>query len=519
MSFLRLANTNWKDAKANIMRYGAQPNSPTGTQDSSWTGSLLSLFTKGSSRCDALQQFDNGVDPLGRLSRKPPPAPLNPSPVSSTSLPAAPQHWVDELFPLSKSTDSLSPPGDLMQRIKYFLQSHGVEEQGRAYQLALYVREHGEAELNAKLFRRFGEGLPLRVPGQTRHHGNGPVPRTLRELLRTFMMQHDPRFLDLEGEEGLDGLLAQASQFGMESLESRLIRKYGVGVSGKTGSINNSPSVAARENLAFHNLDLIAAAAPSKQSKQLAQSSRNTAVVEVEVDSSQSSFYDEKALRADLTKFYEKHDLRKAQPEKLDPIVQWAYKIGPAEFDNRFQDKYGESLTTFVENKRKGIDGVTPGPKPLNATMEDREEAPSREETDLEDDYPKACEEYQEMNPSKGFGVCKCGQSRADHRDITSLLVVGNEQAQFTRAKAKTVVHSVQSSQGPTKACSETSTMHQHPTFQVKDSGKDGPCGDYRIDLEGRFFGMCKCGWTKQEHQRIASQRIAWIPQSEGIRF
>jgi len=32
---------------------------------------------------------------------------------------------------------------------------------------------------------------------------------------------------------------------------------------------------------------------------------------------------------------------------------------------------------------------------------------------------------------------------------------------------------------------------------------QDGPCGNYALDLTGSSFGVCKCGWSRADHNAV----------------
>jgi len=501
---------------------------------------------------------------------------------------------VDDLFPVTKEQYELAPPSaDLVARIRFFLSQKDPSSVDKAMHLAWFVQQDGEAALNAKLFQRFGDGLPFRVPGQKgpARKEEAPVPKTLRELIRAFLKENDPGYLAIEGESAINEMLAQAAEYGMDSLEADLCRRYGVGLNGKRSSarvfinpgMDSEPASSfSRDGSSFDQMAKAAAPADSDSPSPLsplmsavkqplnygktnpsgppptmarAKSEKPQTFVEVsqeEEDDSRTStkpptspmngvgqakpmkrhdFFDDKSLRADLKAFYSKHDKKKLEPQKFEPIVQWAYKIGPSELNRRFEEKYGESLNQFLEDMHAGRPGVAPGPKNVPAKTVD--DAPR------ETGSTPVCSNYKEAKPGKSFGVCTCGYSRVDHRNIKSLLVPGPEEPHFNKAKPKIVISknpsppnstskpSVSAVAKPSAGVTASSSappapVSQQPSklppkvvapapakFEVKVEGKDGPCSDYRLDLEGRSFGVCKCGWSRAEHYK-AKQQVAW---------
>jgi hypothetical protein len=499
-------------------------------------GSFINLLSLGGGQKNAQKPaFDNGIDPFGRLSTDSAPPP--PSPISTPKQASwTPTHWVEEIFPLSKlpSPSSPPPPPDLLARIHYFFSLKDPTAVDKSLHVAMFAVESGEATLNAKLFHRFGEGLPLRVPGR-KVQKDAPVPKTLREIIRTFLLDNDPRYLQIEGERGLDQLLAQASEYGIESVDSEFVRRYGIGLplrnKANSTNVSSSPKPWAVTPLNVAETPVIPArkisydemakiVQPTRktlpQMQDLLENEQVQTLVEVSLEDSDENpaplysplgggpakrhdFFDDKSLRADLKLFYMKHDPKKMDPQKLEPIVQWAYKIGPSELNRRFEEKYGESLTSFLDDLQNGRPGVAPGPKNNNIN-ESR-----AEESSMQID---GCGNYQEVNPGKGFGVCVCGLSRADHKSISTLLVFGNEEPRFKRSAppkksaTKPVPH-----QPPTAVALHKipvkpllKPVYPAPKFEIKEEGKDGPCNEYRLDLEGRAFGVCKCGWNKPSH-------------------
>lgn len=565
-SFIRRPSNNAAgNPKKNIVRFGSS-EPPAQLPKPAKKGSFISLLTGSTNNNN--YYFDNGVDPLGRLSidsaPPPPPSPVAPK----KPEPEAPRHWTEEVFPLTRLPGSApSPSADLVARVRYFLQQKDPSSVDRSLHLAIYAQQEGEPALNAKLFHRFGDGLPLRVPGQKGRKDDGPVPKTLRELLRAFLLEHDPGFLTMEGEAGLDEKMAQAAEYGIDSLESELVRKYGVGLSGNSkhsGRVLINPDISSpqtsrtRETSSFDQMAKAAApgesSSPSPLSPVISQpkptfeqvtgppptnakarldkgrSEKPQTFIELGLDeddetrasvvpvvspmatgapkSRRHDFFDDKSLRADLKAFYQKHDQRKLDPQKFEPIVQWAYKIGPSELNRRFEEKYGESLNTFIDNVQAGRPGVSPGPK--NAPKSVAEE--SSVEVGAQ---PVTCKNYSEAKPGKGFGVCVCGFSRVDHKQVRSLLVPGSEEPHFNRAKPKTVMSKNKAPSPTTKPPAQQVSqpfkvsVAPVPKFEVKAEGRDGPCSEYRLDLEGRSFGVCKCGWSRPEHYK-AKQQVAW---------
>jgi len=574
-------------------------------------GSFVALFIGAGSSSGNSQAFDNGLDPFGRLSTDSMAPPPPPSPIVDKAQEfGQSSHWTEELLPLNRPLQSYPPPpADLVARARFFLQQNDPQSVDRSVHLALYARQESEAALNAKLYNRFGDGLPLRVPGaKPVRKEDDPVPKTLREILRDFLREHDPAFLAIEGESGLDDLIVQAQEFGMDSLEDELCRKYGYGLSGKKSSskVTEKPSGAMStipyplmRDASFDQKAKAAAQSPSSPGLlspkepsggnarlNKVKSEKPQTFIELDEDDSRQSmmpllspvtsgsrvhdFFDDKSLRADLKAFYGKHDPKKLDPQKFDPIVQWAYKIGPSELNKRFEEKYGESLTTFIENTQAGLPGVSPGAK--NAAGKPADDSNEREEILV------VCKNYSEKVPAKSFGECECGYSRVDHHHIASLLVPGPEEPRFNKAKPKVVISknpktSPEKVQGkviapvarekvvfppekfakqvappekvvkqvaPQKAVSPppkaipTSPLPPPtqdklvkpselmspkipqggpkvtpPKYKIKQEGRDGPCSDYRLDLEGKSFGVCKCGWARAEHNK-AKQQVAW---------
>lgn len=83
----------------------------------------------------------------------------------------------------------------------------------------------------------------------------------------------------------------------------------------------------------------------------------------------------------------------------------------------------------------------------------------------------KPCSKYRLDVAGKSFGDCKCGFSKAAHEA---------QQAEETRAKCIPV---------PSDSIpQETSEMAAQP------------CSNYRLDLKGKSFGDCKCGFPKSKH-------------------
>ena len=582
-SFLRRPSNNatTANAKKNIVRFGS-PEPPVGAPvKPTKKGSFVSLLTGGGSSANNLY-YDNGVDPFGRLSTDSVPPPP-PSPVMQAKpVKEVPKHWVDEIFPLAASPSNYpAPPSELLVRVQYFLKQKDPLSMDKSLHLAVYAQLEGEPALNAKLYHRFGDGLPLRLPGQKVTKMETPVPKTLRELLRAFLREHDPGYLAIEGEGVLDDMMAQAAEYGIDSLEAELCRKYGYGLNGRKNSakvfLNPEPvspqQAYSRDNSSY---ELMAQAAmpvessspgpfsptisatkspfdsrpPATNAPMLgridkAKSEKPQTFVELGVDDDDRTsmkplispmsatnnqpkpvkkhdFFDDKSLRADLKAFYTKHDRKKLEPQKFEPIVQWAYKIGPSELNRRFEEKYGESLNQFIEDQQAGRPGVAPGPKNVPAKIEDNRG---------EQETVAACRNYQEAKAGKSFGVCTCGFSRVDHRNITSLLVPGFDEPNFSKAKPKVVI-TKKSTPPPTAAPTSNKTTptptgsnapkvqpvpvvpKPAPKFEVKAEGKDGPCSEYRLDLEGRSFGVCKCGWARAEHFK-AKQRAAWATQDD----
>jgi len=100
-------------------------------------------------------------------------------------------------------------------------------------------------------------------------------------------------------------------------------------------------------------------------------------------------------------------------------------------------------------------------------------------------------------------------------------LVSGVDEPHFHRPKPKVVVRNNPSGPGPGAKSNVLKPPSQEsnkpkvqpspiPKFEVKAEGRDGPCSEYRLDLEGRSFGVCKCGWGRAEHNK-AKQNATWV--------
>ena len=331
--------------------------------------------------------FDNGVDPDQRLS-------LDSNfkaKASPDEEPPPEQSWVDANFP--KVAHSRQVDKDLEARIRAFFQRYDANKLDDVARVAAWTSVHGETFLNAKLVLWYKVGLPL--PKKDRKNSLVDMaPATLREQVKAFLEANDRALLKERGDAIVDSMVRMASAQGLEALNAYLDKKYG-------------------KNLVSEPAEAPQTAAPAS-----AAVSGGGRFVELSVD---DALQEQEKMRADLITFYSKHDTSKLEDDKLRSIVQWAVRIGRAEIDAKFAEKYGESLSDL--ERARALHGLLDeGSFVRTGTYVPPAESPLPAKKSL----PKGCGDFKEADPYLSFGVCTCGLSRADHAGAPTILVPGS---------------------------------------------------------------------------------------------
>jgi hypothetical protein len=444
------------------------------------------------------------------------------SPVSA-SAPLASLSWVDANFPAEQC--DLEKDSELEGRIRAFLAKHDPVRLEHVERLLKWALVHTETALNAKLLRLYKAGLPLPKAGSRTRAASvlaegtsaSPLQLTLREQIRGFLARHDKSWLAEKGENAVDALLKVAASKGFDVLNSTLASKYG------GHSLVEEAAPEAGRLLTRPELDKQASF--NEMLKATQKLPRAGSFVEVALPEEASA---QEALRPRLKRYYLKHDASKLPEAKFAPILQWGLRIGPEELDRKLQDKYGESLSQLaVQDEGESVGGSASLFVMHGARADELASQVPAPPGDSSQSLV-GCGEYVEKAPFEGFGVCACGLSRIDHFDQPSILVAGAARPAHKPTASAAKQAPATSPPAAAAATIRTETVLAQSTFRavqikaptkvvaagpapaaptlaavVKEQGMDGPCANYNLDLTGSSFGVCKCGWSRADHNKV----------------
>lgn len=104
------------------------------------------------------------------------------------------------------------------------------------------------------------------------------------------------------------------------------------------------------------------------------------------------------------------------------------------------------------------------------------EEASAHETGDV---VAKPCSQYRLDVAGKSFGDCKCGFSKVDHETLKTEIC---------------------------KECPSDSTPNETSERAAQ------PCSNYRLDMAGKSFSDCKCGFSKAAHEALKNEICKDVP-------
>merc|ERR1712136_451756 len=178
-------------------------------------------------------------------------------------------------------------------------------------------------------------------------------------------------------------------------------------------------------------------------------------------------------------------------------VATTAVTSEPSTLDTDAAEKKPSSVTQILnEDQDKIQNDLAPiGCTDTSASTTPQEESSvfaipnmSEESLPVSTDFAAPCKQYVPDLRGKNFGDCKCGFSKAEHQ-ITS--------------PGRIAFRNIQLS---------TQTPPVSPTNALSQGAK-GPCGKFRIDLESKTFGDCKCGFSKSAHScATAFESVARTP-------
>eukprot|EP00947_MAST-08B_sp_MAST-8B-sp1_P002050 g2050.t1 len=122
---------------------------------------------------------------------------------------------------------------------------------------------------------------------------------------------------------------------------------------------------------------------------------------------------------------------------------------------------------------------------------------------------PKVCSNYRVDPTAAEFGQCICGYLKEAHKEKAV-----NKVAAAKAALAKGRRASVDRAKGGDKACDIYKTDTKALVFgtclaSVDRTKKEKACDAYKADTKAAVFGMCLCGWPKEDHEEKAINRAA----------
>ena len=91
------------------------------------------------------------------------------------------------------------------------------------------------------------------------------------------------------------------------------------------------------------------------------------------------------------------------------------------------------------------------------------------------------CKRYRVDMLAAEFGMCKCGFNKTDHRP---------ERRNSFRQELE------EQEEAATTICKEAPKNDV-----VIEKREKFPCNNFRVDLSAHGFGICKCGWSKEDHK------------------
>ena len=210
-------------------------------------------------------------------------------------------------------------------------------------------------------------------------------------------------------------------------------------------------------------------------------------------------------LKEDLKIFYEKHDPLKL--EDVDTIVNLGNKIGRTKLNEKLQQIYGQSLDeTLAEHDGVPVEKITESAptEPKKRRKKKRRQGSNAGLTKAKRPPPGAVP----LHPvSKVNRTHVKGRTRADK--------ARTRQNKAVSARAKLM--SVKGGQIPKVPLVEFKKKdHGTEARNVLGSGNSatkvetGPCDNYRLDMTGASFGVCKCGYPRSDHLQKKTKRPEW---------
>lgn len=95
---------------------------------------------------------------------------------------------------------------------------------------------------------------------------------------------------------------------------------------------------------------------------------------------------------------------------------------------------------------------------------------------------PNPCQNFR-LDTTAGFGMCKCGHPKAAHKEKEK-----NKAAEMlSKLKEK--------------------NKRELDNLEGIVEPDDGPCNKFRVDTTANEFGMCKCGFTRNDHSSQATNK------------
>jgi len=298
---------------------------------------------------------------------------------------------------------------------------------------------------------------PPPPPGMDNEEGQFDEQALKRKLL-SFYATNDPGKL-----AHVDSIVAWGIQIGEEELEGKLIQIYGVGFNSSKRSSTDS----ATSNVSFNSV------ASNRSFNSPYSSSKNFASSAV------------KTIRRSFKKPAKPHPRMPPKNNSFAPMPTQPTMLSKSNLD---QNNYARKTPTKVPSWNAPVVNISGTGKP--------------------------CTSYKLDMTGQTFGVCTCGYSRQAHMMQPN----GKPSARKKPSNSNQPIHHASTrsnasagqytrDQQPVKK-SLMKNQFQQSTQQRVDARAHGgekanekPCHNFILDMTGNSFGVCNCGFRRDQHQ------------------
>jgi len=391
----------------------------------------------------------------------------------------------------------------LRKALVSFYEKHDPSKIDNIHKLLRFAKYHGIEALNEKIESKYGVGvmqpkdrssyrskpsiidddslnseeeLEMALDAMDKQSHRLKLHDIDREQLRYDLIAFYKSENDSAQIEVVDNMIEWAARIGMDEFNEKLEQIYGISLEDKMKDLQRQNKVAQRRTYK----DSVYSHTSEKKFENMT----------------------EEEITQELSLFFQKHD-----PSALHMIgerVKIAKRIGRADLNEKLESLYGETLDDVIHQQSRAVDTLSALESEIES--ETAESEATEEELVVTEDIPAGT--GRKGSSKRVISVpppppsMTSGKNRKGTSPILPPLPPGV--VAFNRNSNLKEVTSERTPPGlKNDVSSKKKTIPDKPhAVRGVSNPEVGPCNDYRLDMTGRTFGVCYCGFTRHDHKR-----------------